>query len=492
MLVALLGLSGLLLYLCPPGSWPVGYDVWWNLHMAGRFASEGFPASAPEAAFTPLAEHFASRQLGFHYWLALLGIDEPGRVWIGLQLALLVQLLCLGQALRWLAPKLSPLALLALPLLSATWLFRLCALRDLPLATGPLLLLAAALARPEGREAGRRLWAFALAALYVYLHAAVVLPLGIAGLCLAGRWLESRRLDWACGLSVLAGIALALLARPDIPQIWSLLWTLNFSLPFAAATGELPLVPLEYASYPFAMLWRWELGSLLALALLAYALLRGWGRRGILLPAMFVLLASLGSRRLFELAAPLALLALCTLPASRAFRSWPKLALGLALLFVPFLAFQLPRIERSSEANRQRIYPKLASFLLEEGRPGDLVFTFDWADSAGLAFATRGSFLRFTGMSDPSLMWAQDPARFRDWLSIKEARAEDPLHLLRERLGVRFVVIDQRETRAGNASGSTVTWLLQQFHEAERRGAVFVWQRQGSRLLIRLGAASVR
>ena len=138
-LIALLGLSGLLLYLCPAGSWPVGYDVWWNLHMAGRLASEGLPAATPEAAFTPLAEHFAGRQLGFHYWLALLGIDEPGKVWLGLQLALLVQVLCLAQALRWLAPKLSPLALLALPLLSATWLFRLCALRDLPLAIGPLL-----------------------------------------------------------------------------------------------------------------------------------------------------------------------------------------------------------------------------------------------------------------------------------------------------------------------------------------------------------------
>ena len=319
-----------------------------------------------------------------------------------------------------------------------------------------------------------------------------MLPLGIAGLCLAGRWLETRRLDWPSGLCVLAGVTLALVARPDVPQIWSLLWTLNVSLPLTAATGELPLVPLEYAAYPFAMLWRWEPGSLLAMLVLGFALVRRRGHSGVVLPALLVLLASLGSRRLFELGAPLALLALATLDARPGQRRWLHVAAGIALLFVPFLLLQLPRIERSAEANRERVYPRVASFLLAEGRPGDLVFTFDWSDSAGLAFATRGSGLRFTGMSDPSLMWAQDPERFQDWLAIKDARAEQPLQILRDRLGARFVVVDQQEAAPGQAPGSTAKWLLERFGEAEQRGAVFALQRQGSRLVIRLGPASPR
>jgi hypothetical protein len=265
------------------------------------------------------------------------------------------------------------------------------------------------------------------------------------------------------------GLLFALIVRPDVPQIWSLLWTLNVRLPLESLSGENPLPPLEYAAYPLSMLLRWELGSLLLAGLIVLLAFRNRRRWALWIPTLITLLAALASRRLFELAGPLLLLtAAAQLRDWRPrWRSWPWLVLpvaGLAALL------QLPLVERSTEANRQRSYPELAKFLLAEGRPGDLVFTFDWADSAGLAWACGDAGLRFTGMSDPMLMLAHDPKAFAAWWSLKSASASDPVRVLREELGARFVLIDAREAPPGMPPGHTASWLYEALAGAHREG----------------------
>ena len=67
----------------------------------------------------------------------------------------------------------------------------------------------------------------------------------------------------------------------------------------------------------------------------------------------------------------------------------------------------------------------MAEFLGENGRPGDLVFTAQWADSAPLFYAAPQ--LKSLVALDPTFFYAKDPQLFDRYWAIAHGRSGDPV-----------------------------------------------------------------
>ncbi len=432
----LAALAAVLIYLVPWGSTPVGWDVWWNLLVAQTWAADGFPSAMPQAGFTVLAEQYGDRQLAFHGLLALIGGADLGPSMVPPVVWGLVMLngIALLLSLRLLGLRATPLWLLLLPALSASWLFRATALRDMLLGSVFLLPLVATLAARASGRSVRPAWLVLLAAGFTYSHGAVVLPLVLAALSALGTLLDQRR--WSLDmLYVLLGTALACVLRPDFPHNLGLLATLNFDMPMANLRGEIGMVPVEFLPLAFKELLRRETPLLLAMSFCAVTLIRRRSDRylSLALPIAFLALAALLSQRFLELAAPLVLMLLVCLRRGSLPKSW----LLLALVVLPW---QISSADRDAQGNRNPALSEVGAYLKQRARPGDMVFVTDWALSSPLAWYTRGSGLRFTGVIDPILMFDHDPEIWRDWLAIKTGADEDPIATVRERFGARFLV----------------------------------------------------
>ncbi len=465
------GVLGIFMYLVPAGSYPVGFDVFWNLHVARTWAETGFPAALPEAGFTQLARAYADRQLGFHALLALSGgaaLDTslvPPFVW-GLALA---QVFVVFGCMRWLAPRASVLWLLLLPALSSTWIFRLTACRDMSLAVLVLLALVSALARP-GAPSGRRcVVVAALACVFGYIHGAFVLPLALALATALGRRIAGESFGWRSVWAVAVGMVPALVLRPDFPHNIELLLTLNVRMPLGALSGELPIQPVEFAARSLGHV----LGTsawLLALAVvLMWQLVKDPPARSITLVAVLLCVGSLFGSRLIELAVPFAVLAIGV--------SRPRIPAPVGVAVVVALACfgwvvlrQVPLAERSVAASRYSDLEAVGSWLDENGKKGDVVFVTDWAVSSPLAWWTRDRDLVFTGMTDPSLMWVEDRRRFEAWWAFKTARDPDPVATLRQLFGARFVVVEGSDHAPQGRTGETSTYLWKALGVAHRAG----------------------
>ena len=452
--IAIVAVLGVFVYLVPTQSFPVGYDAWWNLHIAGLWAESGFPGRVPEAAFTQFERAFADRQLGFHGLLAVVLGKAPDPTQLGPWIWSLVaaQVLTVFACARWLAPRAHPAWLLLLPALSATWLFRATALRDMLLAVVPLLVVVTAAALP-GPIRRRRVTAIAAAAAcFGYVHAALFLPLALVSLVAIGRLVDRQAGAVRIVVATLAGLTVSILARPDLPAIWELLWTLNVRMPIGLMSGDLPIQPSEFAAYSLGQLLRtnWPIlltgGALLVMALRTKSQdgrASGWS---LTLPVLVLVAGACFGRRLFELAVPFVVLDL----ARRAPRR-PWLALGLLIA----LPWHIGHAQRSAEANRQTGLVTVAEWLNKMGRAGDVVFVADWGVTSPLAFLTRGRGLRFTGVTDPSLMWAESREHFDAWWRVKTAREEHPLRFIAERFAARFVVISSHDAAPGQPPGQT-------------------------------------
>ncbi|GEM_PF-7102979 len=491
----LLGVLALLclafVWLVPLGSTPVGFDSWWSLFLGKTLASHGFPARIPAAGWTMYAEAFADKHLLLSSLIALIGGENLGPnlasplVW-GLVLA---QALGLFWALRILLPKASPLWLLLLPALSSTWVFRSTTLRDLPLALSFLTPLLASLVRdaeippkgdthsligpaPENRLPGGRplggavspLWRTPLLSLcFCFSHGAWLLPLVCAFFVGLGTRLHRGRFSWRPLLLLLLAWIPALFLRPDFPANLRLLGLMNFGMPWAILRGDMQILPTEFLPYSFADLLYWNAPLLLTgLALLPLAKAKRIPL-ALLLPVLFILLTGLLSRRLLEVASPVVLLALAV--------SWkPKLPLGVLAIALPLALIQITNAAPSVAANRYPSLHKVASWLRAHGQRGDVVWVSDWGISSPLIYGTATKGLVFTGVMDPTLMWAQDREAWRAWQEVKLGRSRDPLGLLEKTFHPRFLVLPLREAPPGQEPGSTAAALYRGLQALQNKG----------------------
>lgn len=467
-----------LVWLLPMYSFPVGYDVWWNLFVARTWAAGGFPEAMPAAGWTSLAESFGSRQYGFVALLAEVGgpqLDErmvAPMCW-GLALA---QGAALAGAIRWLRPTASPLWLALLPALSTAWLFRATALRDLLLGQVFLILLLAFVAKMP-RTRSRDLAPLWLSYGFTLCHGAVVLPLVLATAVCCGRGLDNRRgvvpAEQGPGthplrplLGVLAGCALGVIARPDAPAVWPILWSLNVEMPWAALTGSVTVRPQEFQAYGLWGLLSREAPMLLAGLWIAWG---SWTKRipmALGAPTSLMLVLSLFSMRLFEVAAPLVL---WTLAASARPSSARWLGGVAAVLYVPFLLWHGSQAQAGVHQNQLGQTQSIGAALNQMGKEGDVVYVTDWGMASPLAWFTRDTGLVFTGMTDPVLMHSHDPKAHRKWEDAKLGKAPVAFTAL-EHFKARFLVYQEGEGFWGKEPGSLSTATTKELQQLRSSG----------------------
>jgi hypothetical protein len=421
---------------------PWGYDDYYHLGLARELGHQ-FPLRAfPWTPFSVLAEHYADKEILFHVLLipiARLPLNTAALIGALLGQAFLIG--CVAWFLR--SQKVSWAWLLVLAALGPFFILRIEQVRPHVWMLGFCALVLGLLFR-EARP-----WVLALVcALFGLTHTAgwVAIPFAIAW-CLAG-WIAERRLRWVPVLAAAGGWLLGQLVHPNLPNNFWLLWTQNVVVPLASAGAETrslkEALGLELQAPTFQWLleqWPAFLAPILAVAQLVR---RPASRTPAALTATalslaFLLAGSLLLLRLVEVGAVLGILAAALAAGDfpRRFRVLVAAVLMLAAAWTVWQVRAFGRIDLRPLGNARPF--AMARFLGEHGRPGDLVFTAQWADSAPLFYAAPK--LKSLVALDPTFFHARDPQLFDRYWAIAHGRSGDPVGEIGRRFKARYVTI---------------------------------------------------
>jgi hypothetical protein len=148
-------------------------------------------------------------------------------------------------------------------------------------------------------------------------------------------------------------------------------------------------------------------------------------------------------RRMLELGAPLALLALAALAAERQRQGlgallggWTAMAAAAALMIGALWTATTLRSHGFGEVSQPQ---EMARWLGEHGRAGERVFTAQWADSAPLFYSAPQ--LQSLVALDPTMFYAKDPRLFQEYVDLIQGRRAAPAQVIRERFRARWVTI---------------------------------------------------
>lgn len=433
---------------------PWSYDEYYHLALAREMRQDFRLETFPWTPHSVLSGAFADKELLFHLLMmpfAGLPLERAG--FLG---ALLGQLFVVGSFAF-------VLARLAVP--KGAWLLlALCGL-------GTLFALRMGMCRPH-------LWLIGFCVLFLGLLVMraswkVLLPVAaLAGLAHTGGWItlgfaalwavagfashrpEERRLEWRPLAAAAGGWLLGQLVHPNLPENFRLFFLQNFVVPYQSTAGGSALrsqigqelTPPETA----VLLEQWPAFVAPALVVAFLAGRRELHTRATLTAAVvalaFLIVGGLFLRRFFELGAPLSLLALGLVLRERAAlelrpllpRLGPVLA-GFLLLLGTLWTWALVRSQYGFglvSAPRE-----MAAWLGDNGRPGDKVFTAQWADSAPLFYSAP----RLTSLValDPTFFLAHDPRLFTTYVHLVQGRHLEPARTIRERFGARWVTVSK-------------------------------------------------
>jgi hypothetical protein len=303
-----------------------------------------------------------------------------------------------------------------------------------------------------------RPWALALAAaLFGLAHTGGWIAMPFAALWGAAGRLESaaepddRRMVFGPLLWTAAGWLAGQLAHPNFPQNFRLAYLQNLVVPFqstgagnaalAAVTGA-ELTPLGLG--PLALQWTAFLAPAAAWVLLVREprLRTRATVTAALLAAGFLALGAILFQRLFEIGAPLGLLAFALTLAERErqgrpplLRGWGALAAAAAVLAGGLWSFAV--LQSQGYGVSQPL--EMARWLAANGRPGERVFTAQWGDSAPLFYAAPQ--LQSLVALDPVFFYAEDRGAFRAYVDVALGRDADPVPAIARRFGCRWVTV---------------------------------------------------
>jgi hypothetical protein len=452
--IALAALAVLLFYgalrVTAPQPW--SYDEYYHLGLAREMRSDFRIESFRWTPFSIFHDHFADKEPLFHVLLmpfAGLSLERAGLIGV------LIGQVFLLSAFAW--------VLWRLRVPGAFWLVLGLA------ALGPMFAFRADMCRPH-------IWLIGFSLLVLGLLAAqvswkVLVPVcALFGLAHTGGWIaiayaalfgiagflskyqRERRLEWRPAAAAAGGWLLGQLVHPNVPENFRLFWIQNFVVPYQSTAGgnealrsqlgnELtpPELPILLDQWP----------AFIAPALvIAFLLFQPRLRTRATLTASLVALAFLfvGSfylRRFFELGAPLSLLALGLVLAERREEGMPRL-LPRAAPLLAALAILAGSWHTGSTVREQgfgTVSPprEMARWFGENGRPGDRVFTAQWADSAPLFYSAPQ--LQSLVVLDPTFFYADDPHLFELYAQIVQGLHPDPARVIRESFGARWVTL---------------------------------------------------
>jgi hypothetical protein len=456
LILAAAAVVGLLFALRAAAPLPWSYDEYYHLGLAREMRSGVRIASFRWTPFSILFDRFVDSTPLFHLLLmpfAALPLAMAATVGV-----LLGQVFLVG-AFAWALGSLRVPRpwwfVLALPAMGTLFVQRLEMLRPQVWLVGFTVLALAVLCE--------RRWTalFVVTALFGLTHTGgwIAIPLAIlwsfAGLAAPGdpdgRWI-ARRIPWQPAAAAAGGWLAGQLVHPEVPANFRLFAISNFVVPFqstAAGAAVLRSTLGTEMSPPEGSVLGQQWPALLAAGIVLWALAfrsrlrsRATLTTGIAALA-FVAAGTFAARRFFELGAPLALLALALVvrewnaagfPSPRPNR-W-RTAAALAIVLGGVWTIGTLRGYGFGLASPPL---EMARWLGEHGKPGERVFTVQWADSAPLLYAAPQ--LQSLVALDPTVFYLKDPARFQTYADIVADRNSDPASAIRREFGARWVTV---------------------------------------------------
>lgn len=262
----------------------------------------------------------------------------------------------------------------------------------------------------------------------------------------------ARPIPWQPAAAAAGGWLAGQLVHPEVPANFRLFAISNFVVPFqstAAGAAVLRSTLGTEMSPPEGSVLVQQWPALLAAGIVLWALafrsrLRGRATLTTGIAALaFVAAGTFAARRFFELGAPLALLALAlvvrewrdaALPSPLLGRGW--MAAGVAIVLGGVWTVGTLQTYGFGLASPPLA---MAEWLGEHGKPGERVFTVQWADSAPLLYAAPQ--LQSLVALDPTVFYLKDPARFQTYADIVADRNPDPVTAIRQEFGARWVTV---------------------------------------------------
>ncbi|HEV2855698.1 MAG TPA: hypothetical protein VHC97_23120 [Thermoanaerobaculia bacterium] len=453
LLLACAAVLGLLIWTRLSAPQPWSYDEYYHLGLARVMRSDFRIDSFWWTPFSILYDRFVDSGPLFHILLmpfATLPLETAGFLGV-----LLGQVFLVG-SFAWV------LWTLRVP---RPWWFVLA----LP-ALGPMFALRLEMCRPQVWLMGftvlviglllTRRWKtlFVVSALFGLTHTAGWIAIALAalwavsGLAAAPGEPDRRRILWQPVAAAAGGWLLGQLVHPEVPANFRLFWLSNFVIPFqATSAGDAALrsqLGTELSAPEFAILveqWPAFIAPVIVLVSLVFQprlRSRATLTAGIVSIA-FLLAGSLVIRRFFELAAPLALLALAIVLRERREQALPPLLPGwgrwLAAAAILLGGLETFGALQAYGFGRTSAPREMARWLGEHGEKGERVFTAQWADSAPLFYAAPQ--LQSLVALDPTAFYAKDPALFQAYVNIVQGNHPDPARAIRERFGARYVTL---------------------------------------------------
>jgi hypothetical protein len=432
---------------------PWSFDEYYHIGLAREMRTNPRIESFRWTPFSLLFDRFADSAPLFHLLLMpVAGLPLETATFLG---ALFGQLFLVG-AFAWALWSLRvprPLwFVLALPALGTLAINRVEMCRPQVWLIGFTVLVIALLVQ-------RRWKALAVAcALFGLTHTAGWIAIPLAILWSASGWLvqeeaeQGRRVPWQPIAAAAGGWLLGQLVHPEVPANFQLFAISNFVIPFQATAAGNAALRTQLGtelSPPGFDLWleqwpAWIPPALVAFSLLFHSRLRSRATLtagGVALA--FVLAGSLFARRFLELGTPLALLALALVLRERRDRGLPPLLPGWGRIAAGagILLGTLWTLSALGKYDVGKVSPPrdMARWLGEHGKPGERVFTAQWADSSPLFYSAPQ--LQSIVALDPTVFYAKDPRLFATYVNIVQGRDPDPARTIRERFGARWVTI---------------------------------------------------
>lgn len=306
----------------------------------------------------------------------------------------------------------------------------------------------------------------ALSFLYPFAHVAGFLPQVFAFLRWAYLKTVERRSEHKILLAGLAAYALATVVHPYFPKNLRFLYVQDIWVMFFALTLK---VDLLLGGEFLPMDTRQFLGA--HLPVLAHLFVLGFAamhrrtafseRTRVLVPIAAALgLLTMGSRRFVEYSVPAATL-LCAFAADDLFAGgalFRGVAAGWKAAWLLFMAAASGLGAGVTRGLFVKVQPpqaeEMARALREKAPPGEVIFTCDWDETPELFFFDDRH--RYLVMMDPTFMYYWDPAAWRLWQDVAQARlSADEVHAaLTERFKTRFGVCSQRSAPFRRLIGS--------------------------------------
>lgn len=451
LILAGLAVVGFYFWLRAAAPQPWSYDEYYHLGVAREMRSDFRIESFRWAPLSVFVDRYADKEPLVHLLLMpLAGLSLERAGLFGVLLGQVFVTAAFGFVLWQLRVPAAPWFLLALAGVGPMFALRMDMLRPhLWLIAFSLLFL--------GLLAANASWKLlaAVAALFGLAHAGGWIAVAYAGLWavvgFVSRERGDRRLEWRPAAAAAGGWLAGQLIHPNVPENFRLLWLQTVVVPYQSAAGgnealqsqlgneitppELPILLDQWPAF---------VAPLFVVGLLAF---RPQLRTRTTLTAAavalgFLVLGSFFARRFFELAAPLAVFALAVVVRERRAAGMRRLgrgwivaaALGIALgCLWTWKAVELYAFGVSSP-------PRLmAEWLGRNGRPGERVFTAQWADAAPLFYAAPQ--LESLVVLDPTFFYAKDSRLFATYVRIVQGRQPDPARVIRERFAAQWVTV---------------------------------------------------